>query len=368
MLFKQTRILIVIAIAVACAFAAVQGASAANVVVGRKVASSSRVSIDRIDHRVWDALLQKYVDSSGNVDYTSWKASAADVKALDGYLSTLSMAEPKIRASHEAKLAFWINAYNAVTVKGILREYPATSIRNHTARFIGYNIWKNLLLIVGDETPSLEGIEHEILRKTGEPRIHFAIVCASHSCPRLLNMAYTADNLEAQLVANTKHFFANPENFRCASGALYLSSIMKWFATDFGSDSAAQLRTIAPYLRDRAMRTSVRVTRRHGRKKLNSVDPNEWVDQHGDFLYRLALSRLRNSEAAEVAVQETFVAGLRAAEQFAGKGSERAWLLGILKRKVIDFVRACNHLGLLEPDRLAASVDRPICKSEAVVA
>ena len=252
MLPIQNRNLIVLGIAIGCLFAVAVDATAANVVVGRKVASSQRVSIDRIDHRVWDALLQKYVNDNGNVNYTGWNASAADMKALDGYLSTLSMAEPKMRASREAKLAFWINAYNAVTVKGILREYPTTSIRNHTARLIGYNIWKNLLLIVGDETPSLEGIEHEILRKMGEPRIHFAIVCASNSCPRLLNMAYTADNLEEQLVANTKHFFANAENFRYSNGTFHLSSIMKWFATDFGSDSAAQLRAIAPYLSSRS--------------------------------------------------------------------------------------------------------------------
>ena len=251
MFSRRSQNLIVVAAAAACLLAKVDLANAANVVVGRKVAASQRVSMDRIDHRVWDGLLQKYVDDNGNVDYTGWKASASDVAALDGYLATLSTAEPKMRASREAKLAFWINAYNAVTVKGILREYPTTSIRNHTARFIGYNIWKNLLLVVGDETPSLEGIEHEILRKMGEPRIHFAIVCASHSCPRLLNMAYTADNLEEQLVANTKHFFANSENIRYANGTFYLSSIMKWFAADFGSDSAAQLRTIAPYLASR---------------------------------------------------------------------------------------------------------------------
>ena len=152
----------------------------------------------------------------------------------------------------EGQLAFWINAYNAVTIKGILREYPTSSIRNHTAKLFGYNIWYDLLLIVGDSKISLHDVEHEVLRKTGEPRIHFAIVCASHSCPRLLNEAYTVEMLEEQLTTNTQNFFANRDNFRYSNGTFYLSSILKWFAEDFGSIQSAQLRSIAPYLPDRA--------------------------------------------------------------------------------------------------------------------
>ncbi|HUS38573.1 MAG TPA: DUF547 domain-containing protein [Pirellulales bacterium] len=220
--------------------------------VGRKVAASQQVSMDRIDHIAWDALLKKYVDANGNVDYTGWKRSSADIQALDGYLNTLSQASTTADASKTAKLAFWINSYNAVTVKGILREYPTTSIRNHTAKVFGYNIWKELLLVVGGDSYSLEDIEHKILRKMGEPRIHFAIVCASRSCPPLSNEAYTAQSLEQQIATNTRTFFANPQNFRYGNGTFHLSSIMDWFASDFGSNQAAQLQTISPYLPDRA--------------------------------------------------------------------------------------------------------------------
>ena len=223
-----------------------------KITIGRNVASGQQISMDRIDHRVWDGLLKRYVDPVGNVDYTGWQQSRGDRRALDEYLSHLSGANPRISASRPGQLAFWINAYNALTIKGILREYPTTSIRNHTARVFGYNIWKDLLLVVGDSSYSLEQIEHQILRKTGEPRIHFAVVCASHSCPRLLNQAYTPKELDLQLVANTRNFFANPENFRYANGTFYLSSILKWFDSDFGSDQAALLRSIAPYLPDRA--------------------------------------------------------------------------------------------------------------------
>ncbi|TWU24297.1 hypothetical protein Pla52o_22240 [Novipirellula galeiformis] len=225
-----------------------------KVTVGASVPANQQVSMDQIDPSHWDALLKRYVDEDGNVNYTGWKQSAADVRALEAFLVHLSSANPSARATQAAKLAFWINAYNAVTVHGILREYPTTSIRNHTAKLIGYNIWDDLLLTVGGKPYSLNQMEHEVLRKMGEPRIHFAIVCASRSCPRLLNEAYTAERLDTQLTINTKVFLANPGNFQydAAGRRFQLSSILDWFGEDFGRDQAAQLRTIAPYLPSRA--------------------------------------------------------------------------------------------------------------------
>jgi len=225
--------------------------SGEKIYAGRKWPAAQRVSIDKIDHRLFDSLLQKYVNQRGDVDYAAWKRSAADLKALASYLENLSQAEPRAAASRAAKLAYWINAYNALTLHGMLREYPTTSIRNHTSKLpFRYNIWKDLLLHAGGGAYSLEDIEHKILRKMGEPRIHFAIVCASRGCPRLLNRAYTARSLERQLSENTRDFFANRANFRydAARGQMQLSSILKWFAEDFGKSRVEQLRTIAPWL------------------------------------------------------------------------------------------------------------------------
>jgi hypothetical protein len=122
--------------------------------------------------------------------------------------------------------------------------------------------WNALQLVVGGKGISLEDIEHQVLRKMGEPRIHFAIVCASRSCPRLLNRAYTAADLEKQLTANTQAFFASEANFRYViangvtngngGGKMQFSAILKWFAEDFGPDQAAQLKTVAPYLPSKA--------------------------------------------------------------------------------------------------------------------
>jgi hypothetical protein len=227
------------------------------VLVGAAVPASRRVTMEAIRHDTWDALLKRYVDGRGMVDYATWKASAADQQALDQYLAHLSSASLSAPASRAAQLAYWINAYNAVTVHGILREYPTTSIRQHTARLGGYNLWRDLQLLVEEQGYSLEQIEHQILRKMGEPRIHFAIVCASIGCPPLRNEAYVAPRLEAQLSANAQAFFADPSKFQydAASRTLAVSPILKWFAEDFGPTQAEQLRRIAPFLPDAASRT-----------------------------------------------------------------------------------------------------------------
>ena len=217
-----------------------------RVEVGRPVPRDQRVSLDEIEHQAWDALLRRYVDAQGLVDYASWKRQ--DVAALDAYLNELSTGSRTLPAPREARLAFWINAYNAVTIRGILREYPTTSIRNHTARLVGYNIWKDLLLHVDGAQHSLDAIEHDVLRPMGEPRIHFAIVCASIGCPKLLNRAYRPEALESQLQANAKAFFASPKHFQVEQRSVRLSPILDWFAQDFGRDQTAQLRTIAPLL------------------------------------------------------------------------------------------------------------------------
>lgn len=233
---------------VALAIGVMQWRGLLDVVVGRSWPSKEQVSIDMIDHGVWNELLEKYVNDRGEVDYSAWLASSDDSVRLESYLNALSRADPTKPAERSAKLAFWINAYNALTVQGILREYPTSSIRNHTGA-VGYNIWENLLIPVGGETYSLDAIEHDILRKMEDPRIHFAIVCASVGCPRLLNEAYVASRLDDQLDENARAFFAQDQNFRIdeSSETVYLSSILDWFASDFGVGAPAQLQAIAPY-------------------------------------------------------------------------------------------------------------------------
>ncbi len=220
------------------------------------VSNRQDIPLDQVDHSTWDRLLRKYVDDDGMVNYAAWKASAGDNGALKAYLADLSQANPAARTTREGCLAFWINAYNALTIRGILDVYPTTSIRNHTAAVFGYNIWKDLLLPVGNKRYSLNAIEHEILRKEGEPRIHFAIVCASIGCPRLLNRAYQPSKIEAQLVENTRDFFARRTNLQIdvPRRQVRTSSILKWFSKDFGPTKQAGLAHFADYMPDEMSR------------------------------------------------------------------------------------------------------------------
>jgi hypothetical protein len=225
-----------------------------TVLVGRHWARSDQVACGGISHQPWDELLRRFVDAEGNVDYSTWKESVGDLRRLDDYVSSLSRLDESRFATLPQRLAFWINAYNAVTVLGILREYPTTSVQNHVSRVGGYNFWRDLRLIVGEQNYSLGEIEHTLLRPLNEPRIHFAIVCASRGCPRVRNEAYTAERLEEQLQSNAIAFFADPTKcaVTTAGNELQLSPILKWYADDFGTSLPAVLQRITPWLPDDA--------------------------------------------------------------------------------------------------------------------
>lgn len=245
-------VLLTVAVAAAAAVAWYQ--SRPLVLVGRAWPAADRVMLGSVSHQTWDDLLRRYVDADGLVDYAGWQQSADDMERLEEYLAALSRVDEARGATTSQRLAFWINAYNAVTVRGILREYPTSSIQNHAARVWGFNIWRDLKLIVGDRRYSLGQIEHSILRTLNEPRIHFAIVCASRGCPRLLDEAYTSERLDEQLRENTLAFFADPTKCRVEPlrNELQLSPILRWYAADFGQSQSDLLQCIADWLPEEA--------------------------------------------------------------------------------------------------------------------
>ena len=229
-------------------------------IVGRHWNLADRIPLNQIRHSTWTALLRQYVDVNGNVDYANWSRSSADRLRLEEYLEHLSRANPDLPAEQGELLSFWINAYNALSIHGILAEYPTSSIQNHVSNMWGYNIWRDLCLRVNGHDYSLGQIEHEQLRPMKEPQIHFAIVCSSRGCPRLMNEAYEAEQLSEQLRQNAKQFFADPSKcrFDASKGELQLSPILRWYAKDFGETPAAQLKTIADWLPDDQARTSAK--------------------------------------------------------------------------------------------------------------
>ena len=177
----------------------------------------------QVDHSLWDALLKKYVNDEGIVDYKNFLNERGKLKS---YLQMLSVQHPTEAWSVEELLAYYINTYNAYTVDLILENYPVQSIKDIRGA------WTKGIVPIGDETLSLGGVEHGVLRKMNEPRIHFAINCASYSCPKLLNEAFTADNMEEQLEKVTFEFINSDKNDIDAENPS-LSSIFDWYEKDF---------------------------------------------------------------------------------------------------------------------------------------
>ena len=176
------------------------------------------------NHQKWNDLLQKHVSENGNVDYKGFKKDQA---ALQSYLELLSKNLPEKSWTKNATLAYWINAYNAYTVKLILDNYPIKSIKKIDSP------WDAAFINLGNKKYSLGQIEHKILRKMNEPRIHFAINCASYSCPNLLNQAYTEKQLNNQLEAVAKSFINDKTKNTITANSIEISSIFDWFTGDF---------------------------------------------------------------------------------------------------------------------------------------
>jgi hypothetical protein len=225
------------------------GAFSRKPVAEEKRPQLRQLGIEEIDHRPWDALLRRYVNEVGLVDYAGWKSNPSDVVALDEYLSLLSRADLKQDASRKARLAFWINAYNALTVRGILRDYRTVTLPDSDSLSQPMQALSDMRLPVGDSSLSLDDIEHEVLRVLNEPQAHFALVCGSRGCPRLLNRAYTGADLESQFQENTSAFFADPTKVALDDdSAVRLSPILKWYADDSGKTPDEILQSIAPQL------------------------------------------------------------------------------------------------------------------------
>jgi Protein of unknown function, DUF547 len=196
-------------------------------------------ALAEIDHNLYDSVLKAHT-KDGLVNYP---AVAAD-KSFAAYLEQLA-ATPAPSAKND-KLVYYMNAYNALAMKGILDgKSPSNFFGRHT--FFKSTKFK----LAGGET-NLHNIEHEILRKLNEPRIHFAIVCASSSCPKVRSDAFTTAKLEEQLDDSTRRFVNDPtrNRFDKKEKTAYLSQIFKWFAEDFEASAGSAQKFVAKYVND----------------------------------------------------------------------------------------------------------------------
>ncbi len=186
-----------------------------------------------VTHEIWDELVNKYATPDGKVNY---KGFIQDSVRFDSYLALLKNNHPNDKNWNEKEqLAYWINAYNAFTVKLIVDNYPLKSIKDIKKGLPFINsVWDIKFIKIEGATYDLNNIEHSILRsKFEEPRIHFAINCASVSCPDLRNDAFTAEKLEDQLTEQAKRFLKNPIKNKITEDKIELSSIFSWFKKDF---------------------------------------------------------------------------------------------------------------------------------------
>ena len=185
-----------------------------------------------VSHDAWTALLQKHVNAKGFVNYQGF---IADSVQLNAYLETLSTHYPNPETwSRNEVLAYWINAYNAYTIQLVIRHYPVLSIKDIKPG-IGFinSVWDIPFITIEGQTLDLNNIEHNILRKMDETRIHFAVNCASYSCPKLRNEAYTANRLDAQLEDAAIQFINDPSRNLITTSSASVSSIFNWFTGDF---------------------------------------------------------------------------------------------------------------------------------------
>ena len=203
-----------------------------------------------VDHSGFDQALKTYVDDKGLVDYNG----IAGDRAFKAYVQSLQSAD-LASMSRDGQLAFWINAYNAVTIDKVIRFKPKKSVRETLIPGVwtGTKFFTTREHTVAGNQLSQDDIEHEILRKQfKDPRIHFAIICASSGCPPLPRFAYTEKNVQAKLEAETRAYINSQRGTRIddAENTLYLSKLFDWFAGDFEYKSGSVLEYIKPYLEE----------------------------------------------------------------------------------------------------------------------
>ncbi len=191
-----------------------------------------------ISHDTWDNLLKKHVKKHGLVDY---KGFVKDSVELNSYLKLLKENPPSENSwSKNERLAYWINAYNAFTISLIVEAYPVKSIKDVgpalSIPFIN-SVWSQRFILIGGKEYSLDDIEHSILRKEfDEPRIHFAVNCASISCPPLRSEAFLAEQIDQQLKEQTASFINDQEKNNITEKKATISKIFDWFKGDFTKD------------------------------------------------------------------------------------------------------------------------------------
>ena len=218
--------------------------------------------------QVYANFLGKYVSDTDGINFVAYgKVTEADHAKLKTYIAALEAQGAEGLSDDEIK-AFWFNLYNAKTIDVIVDNYPLKSIRSLGA--LNRGPWdKKLLNVKGKGAMSLNDIEHGTLRAMyKEPRIHYAVNCASYGCPNLKATVWTAENLEADLTAAAIGYVNHPRGVRVEGGKVIASKIFNWYKVDFGDSQAGMLDHFRKYARGDL------ATQLQGKTKISSFEYN----------------------------------------------------------------------------------------------
>lgn len=227
----------------------------------------NRAGAGAADHAAFDALLARRARNSRDgvvrVDYAGWKASAADRAALKAYIASLSRLAP-LTLTRPEQFAFWANLYNAVTIDVVLDAYPVRSIRDIRSG-LSAGPWKRKVASIGGVELSLDDMEHNILRKGwSDPRVHYAVNCASYSCPNLPLRAWRGATLGPALDAAARAYVNSARGVTFEGDVLVVSSIYDWYAPDFGGTDTRVIAHLARYANE-PLKTRLQTATRIGR-------------------------------------------------------------------------------------------------------
>ena len=207
-------------------------------------------SARKVDHSLWQAVLDDYlVQHTSGVNLIDYEGLQIDADPrLDRYIDLLSDIDPR-ELNRPEQMSYWINLYNALTVRLVVQNYPVDSITELGESLFSRGPWDDDIVEVAGRTLTLNDIEHRILRPVFEDhRVHFAVNCASIGCPNLNAEAFTGDQLEQQLLQTANAYLNHPRGLAFEGEKLLLSSIFQWFSSDFGEDEAQTLQTLAQYV------------------------------------------------------------------------------------------------------------------------
>ncbi|EGG94045.1 hypothetical protein IMCC1989_378 [gamma proteobacterium IMCC1989] len=235
--------------------------------------ASDESSVIVVDHSLWQQVLDQYVVERSQQTYVQYNLlnqvqlkqsnSNTQPSIVDQYLEYLATVNP-LTLSRQEQQAYWLNLYNAATVQLIVRNYPVSSITKLGKGLFSFGPWNDDIVTVNQQKISLNDIEHGILRPVyDDPRIHYAVNCASFSCPNLLVTAFTGENIEALLDKGARDYINHTRAVSVKDDELVLSKIYDWFQEDFGGSEEGVISHIKQYANSGLL------------EQLNTIDTNK---------------------------------------------------------------------------------------------